>query len=927
MVSSSRTRAAGPATFFLLSALLFTQCDIPTEGPDFELTTSVRAPLLLEKTYVLLGPGEEGLQALIDTTAASFDTLFSVEPSTNRLLIEQKLDDFEIGDMNDLVGAIDLDPIRVDVGIGTLESQTFSAAPFGTEIGLFVTPEIDLGSAPVNSGIPSYPIGTVLVPPSVNLLSLSDVTVEAVELSDNTAGVNAFTFTLENGLATATLTDGSGGAPAVILERPNGGSTLEIARVAFPGTVAPGTSRTATMNVAGALLTSDTVYRLAIGTTQGGAAIDADPTGVQLQAVVSPLEYADTHVSGISAQADIDASGDAIVLNSDGADFTGILAAGGALTITVENSLPIGVTLTSLTVRNLGPVGGLAAPSTMLDLDDLPPGTNVTIPANGSLALVFPLAGAPIANEIDVIVLASSPGAGSSTVISHTDGIFTSVEGVVEVDQLYFMPDSEVFTSNGIIDINVDDIRFETANDYVQLESGTLMIEELVNEMDLDFRRLEFSLPGFRVAPYTPADSLVITFEGPSENPNGRRYTGLKRSTTRRDIDVDLAGVRIYPTVDHTVYHVYGVSDSGLPSELNIADKIRASLAPEGLEIANVNAAMDPISVSMSDDVDEDNKLDLFNNAEANVMDLGSLDSVRDLGIDGLAFSGTELTFSIETNLGADMVFYAAMLGVTDDGERIYLQGRNDLAVASSDTMASQFLVDGAPVNASNLIAFPIPGTTDTAEPVTRTIRITNANSNLDEFLSSLPREMRYVGKGVVQGMNGQRVRLEKPYVLNAGLSAGIPVSLAGDASYEDVFDLDLSSLDDLTDPDSDVVINGASIIVSYDNGIPLGIEAALEVFDGFNQSVASLPEINTDVWALSAAKSDATGLATEATAGTLEFAISDDQLRDMSTGESARLRLTLRTNEGTPATLRANDTIKISVQGRFDINVPVKLD
>ena len=46
-----------------------------------------------------------------------------------------------------------------------------------------------------------------------------------------------------------------------------------------------------------------------------------------------------------------------------------------------------------------------------------------------------------------------------------------------------------------------------------------------------------------------------------------------------------------------------------------------------------------------------------------------------------------------------------------------------------------------------------------------------------------------------------------------------------------------------------------------------------------------------------------------------------------MSTGESARLRITLRTNEGTPATLRATDTIKISVQGRFDLNVPVNLD
>ncbi|MEZ4699707.1 MAG: hypothetical protein R2834_05215 [Rhodothermales bacterium] len=910
-----------------MTALLFCQCDIPTEGPDFEVSTSVRAPLLLEKTFVLLGPDEDGHSPLIDTTAAEFDTLFSVNPSNNVLLIEQELDDFEIGDLNDLVGAIELDPISVDVGIGSLESQTFDTAPFGSPIGLFVTPEIDLGSAPVNSGVSSYPIGSVLVPPSVELISLSDVTVEAVALSSNTSGVNQFTFTLTNGLATATLTDGSGGAPVLVLERPDGGSTLEIARVAFPGTIAAGASRTATMSVASALLTSDTVYRLVIGTNQGSGAIDANPTGVQIATVVAPLEYADTHVSGISAQANIDASGDAISLNSDDADFSGILAAGGDLVITLENSLPIAVTLTDLTVRNLGPVGNLAAPSTMLQLSDLPPGTDVNIPADGTLTLTFPLAGASIANLIDVVVKASSPGIGSSAILSDTDGLFTTVTGVVAVDQLYFTPDSEVFTSNGIIDIDVDDVSFDTGEDYVELQSGTLMIAELANEMDLDFARLAFSLPGFRVAPYTPADSLVITFEGPSENPNGRRYTGLKRGTTRTNIDVDLTGVRIYPSDNQTVYHVYGVSDSGLPSALNIADRIRASIAPEGLEIATVNALMDPISVAMSDDVDGDDKLDLYNNAEANVMDLGSLDSVRDLAIEGLQLNGTELTFSIDTNIGADIIFYAAMVGIKDDGTEVYLQGRNDLAVSASDTMAAQFLVNGSPIAASNLIAFPIPGTPDASETVTRTVRINSENSNLDAFLSSLPKEMRYVGKGIVKGMNGQRVQLQKPFVLNAGLNAGIPVSLAGDATYADVFEIDLSDLDELTDPDNDVQINGASLIITYENGIPLGIEASLEVLDGSDLSLTTLPELDAEAWSLVAAKSDNTGFATDATAGTLEFTITEEQLRTMSAGRKARLRLTLRTNEGQPATLRASDTLKFSVQGRFDLNVPVSFD
>jgi hypothetical protein len=928
MVSYSRQRSAGTAAAFVFSALLFTQCDIPTEGPDFGLTTSVRAPLLVDKTYVLLGPGEEGFEALIDTTESAFDTLFTVDPSNNVLLIEQALDDFEIGDMDDLAGTVEVDPIQVNVGIGSLETQTFSAAPFGTPIGLFVSPEVDLGSSPVNSGIPSYPVGAVLVPPSVNLISLADAEVEAVALSDRTGGVNQFTFTLDNGLASATLTDGSGGAPAVVLERPDGGSTIEIARAAFPGTMAPGITRMATMNVAGALLTSDTVYRLDIGTNQGDAALDADPTGVQLRAVVSPLEYADTHVSGISAQTDIDASGDAIILNSDDADFSGILAAGGTMTITLENTLPIGVTLTDLTVRNLGPVGDLPAPSIMLRLSDLPPGTDVDIPARGTLVLEFPLAGAPIANEIDVVVLADSPGAGSSTVIRDTDGIFTSVTGNVAVDRLYFVPDSEEFTSNGAIALDIDDVRFDGTEDYIQLLGGTLMIEELANEMDLDFQTLQFTIPGFRVPPYAPADSLVISFEGATESPNSRRFRSLKRETTRTNISVDLAGVRIYPNRDREApYHVYGISESGIPSALDAASVVRADLVPEDLEMHIVDAMLDPMSISMTDDVDGDDKLELYSDAEATVMDLGSLDSVRDLEIDGLRLNGTELTFSIETNIGADIVYYAAMVGIKEDGSSVYLRGTNDFAVSASDTMATQFLVNGAAVDPADLIAFPIPGTETLGRTATRTVRITGENSNLDEFLSALPGEMRYVGKGVVKGMDNDRVQLQKPYVMNASLSAGIPVSLAGDASYTDLFDLDLSSLEDLTDPESDVTVNGASLIVRYDNGLPLGIDAVFEVLDGLDGELVTLPESGAAAWSLAAAKADDAGLATEASDGVLEFPISEDQLRAMSAGQKARLRLTLRTNEGHPATLRASDTLKLSVQGRFDLDVAIRLD
>ena len=59
------------------------------------------------------------------------------------------MDDFEIGDLDDLISDVELDPVNVDVGMGSLESQDFSSEGFGNEIGLFTTPAFDLGSSPV----------------------------------------------------------------------------------------------------------------------------------------------------------------------------------------------------------------------------------------------------------------------------------------------------------------------------------------------------------------------------------------------------------------------------------------------------------------------------------------------------------------------------------------------------------------------------------------------------------------------------------------------------------------------------------------------------------------------------------------------------------------------------------------------------------
>ena len=917
-------RFIAKAFLCLAMVLILSRCDIPTEGPDFSLSTSVKAPLILDRTFVLLGPDESGYTALIDTTQSSFDTLFTVEPSTSRLLINQELDELDIGDLDDLIQEIDLDPISVGVSIGSLENQDFETDTFGDEVGLFISPEIDLGGAPVNPTVPSYPIGNVLVPPSVDLINLSGVTVESVRLSDATDNVNQFEFTLTNNLASGTLTDGQGNPPAVILERDDNGSTVEIARISFPSSPAPGQNAQVTMPVNGALLTADAVYRLQISTTEGDTPMTNDPAGVQISTLVRPLEYADTGVTDIPAQSDIDASGDALSLSGD-TDFSGMTAAGGNITINVQNNLPFDVTLTEITVRNLTDVGETIAPSVMLDLDDLPPGTSTNIPEGQAVDLVFPLAGAVISSNIQVDVLASSPGKSSSAVIGDNDGLYTSVVGNIEVDDLYFVPEAEVFTSDGNLEIAVDDVSFESGQEYVELESGTLMIEEITNQMGLDMDMLRFSLPGFRVAPYTEADSLVIEFSGSTNNVESLQFSQLSGETTLSDIPIDLSGVRIYPVDNVATYNVFAVSEAGQPTSLNVADQIIASLAPQSLQVSKVSAIMTPTSIDLTEDANGDGVLEVMNNNEAEVMDLGSLDALSEYDMDEFSFNGTQFTFNVDTNLGADIVFYAAMVGVKGDGSLVYLSGTNEFAVTADDTLASNFVLNGTPVDPQNLMKFVIPGASSASQVETKVIEINSTNSNVDAFISSIPEEFRYVGKGLVQGSNGGLVELQKPFTIAANISAGIPLSFSGSFGIDESFEADLSSLEDLTEEDADVSINEGTLMLEYTSGLPVGVDLQVEFLNDAGRVVATMPDSAGTSFQLAPAGVNDAGMATTTTTDLLEIGVTEDQLRAMSAGTEARLNLRVNTNDGVPATLRSSDTIQIRLLGKFDITVAVQ--
>lgn len=913
--------------FLFVVALALSACDVPSTGPDFSFTTSLKTPVIFNKTFVFMGPDDGGLEALVDTTNDTFDNLFSESPTDRTLFVVQNLDDFEIGALDDVLPSVDVAPVDVQVSIGDLADQSFSSAfdmrletftldPSNPSIPAEVFQEIPVLPDP-SGGETRLTVPNFLVPPQVNLVSLSGVSLESVQFTEDTSDANAFSLTLTNNLPADRLTAASnaGSPPSVSLVQ--GGVT--VGTVPF-GFVDPGQSRTVRISIAGRTLsTEDFEYVFDLGTANGVGPFYQNPGAVTLRTDLEPLHYGETSVTTIPPQSDIDVSQENLTLNGEDLDFSGMVTLGGEANITVTNTLPIPVVLDVMEVKNLTDIEGYPAGSTVLYT------SGQQIPADGSVTIPVQLGQVGIAPQVSVTARASSPGTTAPVTLRADQGLSFSLNSSVSIDRLYFKPGAQEFSSTGTFDLNVEDVRFNTDADYVTLRSGTLRISDLYNEMDLGLSDATVSLPGFRVAPYGVGDTLVIHFTGSLDNPTAYTYRKIDAGSGPRSVDVDLSGVRVYPRDNRLTYHIQARSEAATTTRtLRASDQIRASIEVLQADVSSVSADLDPRSIAVTDDADGDRFLDVFDDREAEITALDDLKDLASEDIDGLQLSGSEFSFNVRTNLSADIELYAALVGTTSDGEQVYLSGRGDFAVAAGDSMAAAFRAAGAPIPTDRLIRFTVEGAPSPGETVTRTIVLNGANSNVDDFISTLPESIRYVGKALVQP-GGGHVALQEPFDLSATIGASIPLSIAGDFTFRKEVDADLKDLQDLTDPGKDLIIEGANLRLTYENGLPLGLDARLEVLDAADAVTVVFPQEGAAPLALDPAATDANGIATEVRSGMVDFSVNEEELRLLSRGKRIRLVLTLDKEEGSaPSRLRADDQIQLRLLGDFQFQVNV---
>ncbi len=916
LLATSRLTAALGAAALLIAASVTAGCDIPSQGPDFSFNSDVSTPIIFDQSFVFLGTDADGVQALIDTTKSDYDSLFAVDAQTDAIYLVHTIDAFELDDLEDLVDPVAISPQDVSVNMGDLATQDVSTE-FDRSIGVVEIAPVATPPVPadLSSGEAYFPLsaGDFLTIPPTSFIDLSSADVESVLITGEAGPVNRIDFEITNqsGEPFTNSSGAPGTRPEIILESMTG---QEIARGVFDRSPGPGETSTANVDLSGLTIPADARFRLDISTPSGFGTIQSDPNALRIRGDMLPVRYEGFTLSSIP-ESSVDVSHSNVDLSAE-VDFTGITTRGGIVLLRITNTLPVPVLLSDLLVLNDEGV------------DVYQPGHPVfstagrTVPANSSVELPVQLGSTAISSTVSVDATATAGATGPPTLFHSTNGLDIEVTGTIDVDRLYFLPKGESFTSSGSIDIDASDIQFQTTSDFVEFAEGTLQLRQLLNGLDLSFDEVVLSFPEVRTAPYGSGDSLVVRFRGTTDKAEQLQFAAIERNEPARDISVDLAGTRAYAVGNVMRYHVTATGETSTQERvIDYSDEVSTNVQAVGLTVAAVAGYVDPFSASLNTDVNDDGRIDPLLDGEAIVNDFGGFGPLDD--VTGLQLTGTELAINITTSLAADLSIYGVLVGEDESGNLSFLQGRSGSAVAAGDSMLSAFEIGGSAPRPDQMFKIDVSASGSATQPTTHSVILDDGNSNINEFLSAMPSRLRFSGKAVVRTRSG-RIELQQPVAMDVALGATVPLNISDSFALQKTLGADLSSLGDVSDPEATFTAERATVVLSYSNGIPLGVDARLEFLDEFGTVTAVLPDEGAGQLRLEGAATSEDGFASAPALGEASIEVDDGVLRNLARSRDVRLSITFDTSSNSISRIRASDRLDLTLRGDFEVNVSV---
>ncbi|MFH5884447.1 hypothetical protein ACG2F4_09060 [Halalkalibaculum sp. DA3122] len=584
----------------------------------------------------------------------------------------------------------------------------------------------------------------------------------------------------------------------------------------------------------------------------------------------------------------------------------------GSITIDVTNEL--GFTIDDITLRLIS--GG--SPDVTLGTDQMGAGEQLEDGNSRSFQINFS-DGDVLQNlkaEVDVSwnsqPMEDDP---DELIVSQLEGqnvVASQVEAAIKAQE---------FSTSGSVAIDDANFRFEDPTHYIQIATGELQIDQIVNDIDLGIEPLIISFPGIRRAPYNPGDSVTVQFDQIPRSGSG----------TAPDESIDLSDVRIFAEDNKLVYNIKGATEntqdgSGDIRTINESDQMGATVGINNLAIDEAFGVVVPRNVIVNDDDPSNGTdvVDLFNDNEAQTITIDALEDLSDQ-LDGIEFTNPEMSIRYFTNIGIPATIYASIVGVDAGGNRVYLKGSQGGPHYVNSTTADnldELNANGSKLDSNQLIKFTISPSQDPATP--QFVSFDKSNSNVDEFLNNLPSDIRLVSVATVNE-SLQEGTITDPVEFDPSMSVDIPLDLsANSASYRDTVEVDLG---DLPDPEQDDQrLTEGTIHIDYTNGLPLGTTLNLVLLDADGNEVTRIPSSSQDPLTIGSATVDSgSGFVTEANAGNLSISLEQDQLNLLNQTTDMEFLIGLNTDQNRSSVrLRAEDTIsvKISLSGSVESTV-----
>ncbi len=708
----------------------------------------------------------------------------------------------------------------------------------------------------------------------------------------------------------------------------------ELVNVTRPGASSLGMNETAEVivDLSGQKLTAELTYQISIGTAGGQSlTVDRDQS-ILITSRTSEMTF-------VEVLSDIDPQDDIALEDTEKVkgDFVNAEVEEGELRLVIRNQSDIPLVIDHLRLFNAESFTAKNTGRFFASGSDIAEITDIEIAPRDSRTVLVPMDNIGIANLISYTGTASSPGTSDPVIIRKTDLIVTEMEGSAQLSSASAVLKPQTFSIADEVEFDDEDFLLISEDHYVEIESGLLSIQDIINNIDLDIDTLIISFPGIRTdrdgsGRYLPSDSLWIEFSG---NNRIRRGSAIGPQPT---FSISLDNTRIYSPENRLFYHVHAVTEdtrtaSGADTVRTVfsSDQFSASLDIENLTLRTASGQVKRRVEFLGEDDGDDGIVDLFNDREAEITEIEDLKDLSER-LSGLQLLNPSFDLIYDTNLGVSGTIIGAILGINKRGEEVYLSGKPGTEREVGPGEDYQNLYNrGVQIPRTDLVAFQVTPSQQIGEVIrNQVIRFDSETSNVDEFLSNLPVEVRFIGK-IIVNPDEQDGFIVNPVEFDARMGIDIPLNLStieGDpASFDDVISADLS---DLPKPEDDSRVSEATLYVSYENGLPFDAEMKLEFLDEREELIFSTTGLPLDpvTFRIEAANvHSTTRFVDRPKYGTSEIRLTEDQLDNLYLTRHIRLvgeLATSRDDISGEVKVRAEDFIGLSVNASFKTSIKV---